>query len=302
MLHPQGCALSAPFWKCSCHFLSCRQLLSIDVWVAVCRWCVYLGCSGYGLGSIGSPVCKADQKLCCIKSQGQGDIGALEFQIVLSHVCTRINRTVFTYLACTSTMHFDTMFACQAPWWARRACACPTKSAFASTRLSSAFPLSPSLSAAGSGCTGPKNLGAAGFPTLRCLPLARPLAANTRQSIRARRTLWRQLPTRTSSVSFVRDMTVLIHSLCDIHSHMATRCWQPLIDDMSRSHPYRTWLIRVWHLFPVTRWRIWQPCWAGVPKRPWIREPDSRFVGRQAHLLEQSWHEAIPSRPYFVFP
>ncbi len=41
------------------------------------RWCLYCLCEGVGLASIGSPVCKADQKLCCIKSQGQGDLGPL---------------------------------------------------------------------------------------------------------------------------------------------------------------------------------------------------------------------------------
>lgn len=38
-------------------------------------WCVYCLCDGMGLGSVGSPCCKSDQKCLCIKSQGVGDLG-----------------------------------------------------------------------------------------------------------------------------------------------------------------------------------------------------------------------------------
>ena len=38
---------------------------------------MYCQCEGVGCATIGSPVCKADQKLCCIKSQGMGDLGPL---------------------------------------------------------------------------------------------------------------------------------------------------------------------------------------------------------------------------------
>lgn len=51
------------------------------------RWCIYCLCEGVGLASIGSPVCKADQKICCIKSQGQGDLGQARLNSMLGQCC-----------------------------------------------------------------------------------------------------------------------------------------------------------------------------------------------------------------------
>ena len=38
-------------------------------------WCVYCLCEGVGMGPVGSPCCKNDQKCLCLKSQGIGDLG-----------------------------------------------------------------------------------------------------------------------------------------------------------------------------------------------------------------------------------
>jgi hypothetical protein len=75
------------------------------------RWCCYCLCEGFGLASIGSPLCKADSKMLCIKSQGVGDCGIASILLARVSACG---------LMVGCRMHPHTMRCHQGRSWAKR--------------------------------------------------------------------------------------------------------------------------------------------------------------------------------------